>query len=57
MSPVRACRQCGCTDFHLAPGCTVGGRACHWVAHDLCSACTTPSATADTTTDQETTTP
>jgi hypothetical protein len=31
-----ACRVCGCTE---ARACDVGGRGCHWVEPDLCSAC------------------
>ena len=31
--PEPACRVCGCTEQNPCPG------GCHWVEHDLCSAC------------------
>lgn len=31
--PQRTCRVCGCTQHRACPG------GCHWIAHDLCSAC------------------
>lgn len=35
--PRRACRACGCTELDACAH--PDGRACHWVAPDLCSAC------------------
>ena len=36
---VRACRVCGCVDDDCRACTERTGRPCHWVEHDLCSAC------------------
>lgn len=36
---VRTCRVCGCTDNDCSQCIEKTGRPCHWVEHDLCSAC------------------
>lgn len=36
---LRKCRICGCTDADCSQCIAVTGRACHWVAEDLCSRC------------------
>jgi hypothetical protein len=32
----QTCQVCGCTE---TTACMTGGRACHWVSYNLCSAC------------------
>lgn len=41
---VRSCRVCGCTDTNCRGCVERTGRACHWIAGDLCSACVGPAA-------------
>lgn len=36
---VRVCRVCGCTDDDCRQCIERTGAPCHWVTHDLCSAC------------------
>ena len=38
LNTIRACRECGCTEDRACI--RADGWACHWVAWDLCSACT-----------------
>ncbi len=40
---VRRCRRCGCTDTDCRECVRRTGEPCHWVASDLCSACTGPA--------------
>jgi hypothetical protein len=40
------CRVCGCSDEDCRGCISRTGDACHWVEHDLCSACVAPISTA-----------
>ncbi|MEN6607793.1 MAG: hypothetical protein ABFD60_11155 [Bryobacteraceae bacterium] len=40
--PARFCRVCGCTEDE--PCVNLEGQGCHWVAEDLCSACSSSSS-------------
>jgi hypothetical protein len=40
--PARFCRVCGCTEDQ--PCVNLEGQGCHWVAEDLCSACSSSSS-------------
>lgn len=39
---IRACRVCGCTEADCSACVALTGAPCHWVEHDLCSACLVP---------------
>lgn len=38
MKPERRCRVCGCTEFRACIDRDTA-QPCHWIADDLCSAC------------------
>lgn len=46
--PVRACRECGCTDDDCSQCIEATGQACHWVETDLCSRCKDAIKVGDT---------